>query len=139
MPLGNIELNRSKPINGFPRFASKIASDPDKTTTIYRRFDRLSARNLLFLEAELAELEALQDRQDAADLNSADPTTISCHSDWSKFESCANKKDGDGSFMHQSQAEKLALALKIKEKLKEYRKTSCAKRSCVQTTDHMCR
>jgi hypothetical protein len=139
MPLGNIELSRPKPINGFPRVASKIASDPDKTTTIYRRFDRLSARNLLFLEAELAELEALQDQQDAADLNSADSTTISCHSDWSKFESCANKKDGDGNLLHQSQAEKMELALKIKEKLKEYRRTSHATRSCVQIADHMYR
>jgi hypothetical protein len=42
---------------------TKLASDPDKTTTIFRRYDRLSSRSLLFLEAELAELEALQINQ----------------------------------------------------------------------------
>jgi len=120
MLLGDVEVARPKPINGFPRLASKIASDPDKTTTIYRRFDRLSARNLLFLEAELAELEALQDNYDAADLNNADITTIMCHSDWRKFERCAREKDDDGTFVQPRQNEKMELALKIKEKLKEY-------------------
>jgi len=57
-----LELGRArqKPIHGFPRVAAKIAHDCNKTTTIYRRFDRLSACNLLYLQAELAELEALQ-------------------------------------------------------------------------------
>jgi hypothetical protein len=68
MNQGAAELGRVKPINGFPRVADKVASDIDKATTIYRRFDRLSARNLLFLEAELAELEALQNKYDADDL-----------------------------------------------------------------------
>jgi hypothetical protein len=122
MPLGDVELARPKPINGFPRVAAKITADPDKTTTIYRRFDRLSARNLLFLEAELAELEALQDQYDAEDTNSADFTTISCHSDWRKFERWAGEKDGNGRYVQQRQRDKMDLALRIKDKLKEYRK-----------------
>jgi hypothetical protein len=44
-------LDKPIPIQGFPRVADKIAHDPDNTSTIFRRFDRLSARNLLFLEA----------------------------------------------------------------------------------------
>ncbi|CAG8962483.1 hypothetical protein HYFRA_00014218 [Hymenoscyphus fraxineus] len=56
-----------KPINGFPRVAQKLASDPDRTTTLFRRFDPLSSRNLLFLEAELSELETLQNKADQDD------------------------------------------------------------------------
>lgn len=66
------ELGRLKPSDGFPLVADKIASDADKTTTIYRRFDRLSARNLLLLQGELAELETLQNRYDAEDLKKRD-------------------------------------------------------------------
>jgi len=46
---------------GFPRFAALIAFDEDKSTTIYRRFDRVAARDLLRMESELAWLEAEQD------------------------------------------------------------------------------
>ena len=53
-------------IMGYPRFAAFIANDQDRLTTIYRRFERLSARNLLYLETELQELEASQDQLDAA-------------------------------------------------------------------------
>ncbi|OBT43770.1 hypothetical protein VE00_06271 [Pseudogymnoascus sp. WSF 3629] len=61
------ELPSAKPLHGFPRVAEKLASDPDKTTTIFRRFDRLSARSLILQEAELAELEAELDRLDQED------------------------------------------------------------------------
>jgi hypothetical protein len=51
---------------GYPRFAAFISEDKDKSSTIYRRFERLAARNLLYLESELAELEAKQDEMDEA-------------------------------------------------------------------------
>jgi hypothetical protein len=78
MNRGAVELVKAH--NGFPRVADKIASDPDKTTTIYRRFDRLSARNLLFLEAEITELEALQNKYDTDDLIAANEVVIESHS-----------------------------------------------------------
>lgn len=53
-------------VMGYPRFAAFISSDEDRSTTIYRRFERLSARNLLYLETELQELEETQDRLDAS-------------------------------------------------------------------------
>ena len=52
-------------VKGYPSFAGFINSDCDKSTAIYRRFGRLSARNLLHLQSELVELEA---RQDALDI-----------------------------------------------------------------------
>ena len=54
-------------VKGYPSLAAFIASDCDKSTAIYRRFDRLSARNLLYLQSELLELEARQDALDAED------------------------------------------------------------------------
>lgn len=57
--------------NGYASLASFIASDVDKSTAIYRRFDRLSARNLLFLQSELEELQDLQDQFDAEDSKGA--------------------------------------------------------------------
>ena len=110
-----------KPINSFPRSANKLASDPDKTTSIFQRFDRLSSRNLLFLEAKLAELEALQNKYDEDDLIAPDRMVIDCHSGWTKFERYGTERDEHGSPRNPGQAARLELALKIKEKLKEYR------------------
>ena len=58
---GRVQVNY---VNGYASLASFIASDADKSTAIYRRFDRLSARNLLFLQNELEELQDLQDELD---------------------------------------------------------------------------
>ena len=52
-------------VKGYPSLAAFIASDCDKSTAIYRRFDRLSARNFLYLQSELVEHEARQDALDA--------------------------------------------------------------------------
>lgn len=116
------KLPPPEPLNGFPRVAQKLASDPDKTTTIFRRFDRLSARNLIYLEAELAELEARQDRLDE-DKKSTSEQVRNCHTDWSTFERLATGIDSNGDPTNPGQAEKLELVLKIRSKIKEYRKT----------------
>lgn len=108
-------------INGFPTVAAKIASDKDKTTTIYRRFDRLSARNLLYMQAELAELEAEQDAYDAADLNDGDLVTKQSQSDWNEFVKCAYDEDGNGVPNRPRERAKMDLAKRVKVKLKEYR------------------
>jgi hypothetical protein len=50
--------------SGYPQYAAFIATDPDRSTAVYRRFERLAARNLLYLESQLADLEAKQDTLD---------------------------------------------------------------------------
>lgn len=48
---------------GYPRLAERIAVKPE--TGIFRRFDALNARNLLYLQAELCILEkALQEQEE---------------------------------------------------------------------------
>jgi hypothetical protein len=57
-------------LEGYPSFAEFIAQDSD--AAIYRKFERLSARNLLYLQSELQDLEGqLQafDQEDAKDIN----------------------------------------------------------------------
>jgi hypothetical protein len=97
--------------------ASKIASDIDKTTTIYRRFDELPSRNLLFYQAELAELEDLQREYDKEDLNEKDQVSIECQRDWSEFD----KHAAEEGLVQKREKEKMELAMKIREKLEKYR------------------
>ncbi|KIV87752.1 hypothetical protein PV11_03275 [Exophiala sideris] len=59
--------DRLKLLNGFPRTARFLAADPDKSTVIFRRFDEVSIRNLLYLEGRVAALEALQRKFDQED------------------------------------------------------------------------
>jgi len=60
-------LEKGAYIDGFPSLAAFMASDWDRTAMIFKRFDRLAARNLLCLQSELAELEAQLDQFDRED------------------------------------------------------------------------
>jgi hypothetical protein len=63
--LGTVEIQY---VTGYPSLASFMASDQDKSTVIFRGFGRLSARNLLYLQSEMAELEARQEAFDMEDV-----------------------------------------------------------------------
>ena len=52
----------ARPLEGYPSLSEDIASDPDRTSLVFRRFDKLAVRNLLYLQSELVELEAMQVR-----------------------------------------------------------------------------
>ena len=117
MPTPDIELGSQdvKSKRGFALVASKVASDADKTTTIYRRFDELSARNLLFYQVELAELEEQLKEYDEEDSQARDEASVECQRDWSEFERSA----GEGVVREKKRME---LVMKIREKLEKYRK-----------------
>ncbi|KAK8855275.1 hypothetical protein PGQ11_011187 [Apiospora arundinis] len=117
---GNSSFQKREPINGFPKFADAITQDPDRTGTIYRRFDRLASRDLLLMEAEIAELEALQDRYDEDDRAIHDDVTCESHSKWSAFERLAEERDPNGDFLHPQIHERMRLALSIRDKLLKY-------------------
>ncbi|KAM7206467.1 hypothetical protein V8F20_002816 [Naviculisporaceae sp. PSN 640] len=95
-------------IDGFPSLAAFIASDPDRTAGIFKRFDRLAARNLLNMQAELAEL---QERLDAYDNDDqiADQSLQSLRN-WSDYK----KREA-------IDPARMELMRKIKETMKEYR------------------
>ncbi|KAE8448613.1 hypothetical protein EG329_009038 [Mollisiaceae sp. DMI_Dod_QoI] len=117
MSTSDIELANKNvnPARGFAQVASKINSDVDKTTTIYRRFDGLSARNLLFYQAELAELEDELNQLDDDDRTAKDETSVACQRDWRTFEMHANDRDGAAARAREKQ--KMELAMTIRDKI----------------------
>jgi hypothetical protein len=57
-------------LDGFPSFAEFIAKDSD--AAIYRKYEHLSARNLLYLQSELHELEGQLQGLDLQDFQNKD-------------------------------------------------------------------
>ncbi|KAJ4355439.1 uncharacterized protein N0V89_003455 [Didymosphaeria variabile] len=109
----DIELRFHK-LSGFPSLASFIASDRDRTTFVYKRFDELAARNLLYLQSELAELQSKQRGFDDDDLV-ADLATKQCARNYAEFMRAA--KDAG----NERQKERKALMLEIRQTMKDYR------------------
>ncbi|EKJ71801.1 hypothetical protein FPSE_08069 [Fusarium pseudograminearum CS3096] len=94
-------------VDGFPSLANFIASDRDGTSTIFKRFNRLAARNLLNLQSELAELEAKLDAFDDQDRESRE--SLQSLRNWKDFKT----RNGEDS-------ERRKLLRDIKSTLKEY-------------------
>ena len=114
-------------ISGFGSFADLIASDADCSTAVYKRFDRLNARDLLYYEAELLEIQAHQDQYDHEDAFDTDkPDNVGSDlwhqiqknaRDWSSFRQSANEaKSNDDRWKKRMQ-----LAMHIRRTLKQYR------------------
>lgn len=101
-------------VPGYPSLAAFIASDPDHSTAIYRRFDRLSARNLLYLQAELLALEKKQDELDKQDLNSDEIDAKDKARNWETLLARAESGSDDEA------KERVKIAKAIREKIKEY-------------------
>jgi hypothetical protein len=102
---------------GFPLLAERIALNPDCETFIFRRFDRLSARNLLHLESKLAYLEYKLDKADEQAFGSPDNETCRSIRAWEAFEELAQDPA-------RPEHRRMQLAEQIRETLKEYRKLS---------------
>lgn len=104
--------------NGFPTLAAYIASDSD--LAIFRRFDHLSARNLLYLQAELVTLEADLVALDAADLVSERAKDMDSMLASRSWDTLAWKAKND---INGQEAKRMALILKIRPLMAEYRKS----------------
>lgn len=94
---------KRNPPDGYPSLAAFMASDRDRTAMIFRRFDRLSARTLLYLQSELAEMEARLAEYDEQDR--AQPGARN----WEVFKQNA-----------QDQPDRMDLVKRIKESMLEY-------------------
>jgi hypothetical protein len=72
---------------GFPRAAHFLASDPDKSWVLFRRFDEASIRNLLYLEARVAALEKVQNVMEVEDFDyyRTKTATSSAACSWEEF------------------------------------------------------
>lgn len=97
-------------LNGFPAASELIASDIDRSASIYRCFHKLSARNLLYLEAELLGLEKEQDNLDIEDSHGG-PDILQYLRSWEELNAS----------QEQRQKIRVDLIRRITVKLKEYR------------------
>jgi hypothetical protein len=102
---------------GFAGVATFIASDKEHSTSIYRQFQKIAARNILYLQSELRELELRQEEFDRDDAN-GDLDATQAAMDWQEF--CDRARDPDDDRAR----ERMQLVKDIREKVKEYRKSS---------------
>ena len=111
-------------VSGYPSLAAFIASDLDHSTAIYRRFDRLSARNLLYLQSELVALEKQQDELDKQDLISDELDGKAKARNWDLLvEKAESGDDGEA-------RKRVTVAKAIREKIKEYSQSAEVRRDC---------
>ncbi|KAI1650134.1 uncharacterized protein F4817DRAFT_356862 [Daldinia loculata] len=78
---------------GIPLLAQRIALGPDYEAFIFRKFDQLSARNLLHLESRLGYLEYKLDQADRQAEHGLDNETRRSIRAWEAFEENAKDKD----------------------------------------------
>ena len=98
--------------DGYPSAAAWIAQDADGEAFIFRRFSRLGARNLLYLQAEVIVLERQLDGFDQATHDSFDMQLKSTARDWEAFE--------DSRARSAEVEERMRLVLRLRARLKEY-------------------
>ncbi|KAF2436402.1 hypothetical protein EJ08DRAFT_691573 [Tothia fuscella] len=94
-------------VNGYPRFATFIGFMPE--LAIFRRFGDLTARNLLYLQAELAALSEDLRKLEASDSEPEKKDENLYAADWR----CLSRGNG----------EQWKLILKIRSVLREYHET----------------
>jgi hypothetical protein len=97
-------------MEGYPKLAVLQGSYPQ--LGIYRRFSTLNARNVLYLQAELVDLEERLDQYTLTDINSEDPTEKKYSRNWYFLSSPV--EGVDNSQWH--------TMLAVREKLREYSK-----------------
>ena len=70
----DVELgNKAEPQSaGYAQCASLLASDPDSETFVFRKFNELSALNLLSLQSEMLEIESQLKQMDQEAIRSHD-------------------------------------------------------------------
>ena len=110
LELGNLSTAPPARLEGYPSFAQFIARDVD--ATIYRKYARLSARNLLYLQSELHELEEQLrqlDKEDAKDID--DEEAQKAAREWKHYSDPQNGRASQHRVLQEI----------IRLKLKEYR------------------
>jgi hypothetical protein len=99
-------------LDGYPSFAEFIAQDGD--AAIYRKFSHLSARNLLYLQSELHNLEGRLQQLDEEDANGLDNEDAQkAVRDWRHFSDPGNARA----------QEHRELQKQVRGKIKEYRRS----------------
>jgi hypothetical protein len=102
-------------VRGYPAVAEFISSD--KVFNIFRRFDSLAARNLLYMQDELCELEENLENLEQADTYSNSATALQ--------NLCSRR--------HDCNIEKQKIMNLVREKLRDYREWLIVYLACAGT------
>jgi hypothetical protein len=102
-------------LDGYPALAAWMARDPDYETLVFRRFSRLSARNLLHLQSQLISLEVKLDEYDRDMLQSKDMDLRLAGRRW---ETLVENAKG---LSRQEEMKRLELYEEIQTKIRQYR------------------
>lgn len=101
--------------DGYPAVAAWMTRDPDNESFIYRKFDKLSARNLLNFQSELIGLESKLEKFDAEARNSNDQVLKQSTRKWETFMKNAAERE--------QERQRMELNKEIRAKLREYHET----------------
>jgi hypothetical protein len=112
----DVEKSSSQPRHGFPAVAAFIASDPDHETYIFRKFNTLTARNLIHFQSEILDLQQQLQEYDEKAQSGNDSRLMLSLRHWEILKTCARDRDGD-------ERKLKALADEIAVKLDKYRKS----------------
>jgi hypothetical protein len=126
----DVETNLDTYNDGYPAFARWMAQDPDNETLIFRKFDSLSTRNLLYLQAELMDIQRQMFDLESQIAASRDVTLMQSVRQWETFVEQATQAmpatmpTGSTPLPSQPRPEivLMDLVLSTRTKLKEYRK-----------------
>lgn len=113
LPLQNMGPSILEPPEGYDRLGNLMGDASE--TAIFRRFGALSAENLLYLQAELQELEETFRRFQKDDRNSGHPDRIRYGRYWHVLSKSVEPGAKEGNKGNQWQT-----MLAIRSKLKEY-------------------
>jgi len=109
---------------GYAKVARLIASDSEKSGAIFKRFDKLATRNLLYQEAWLAYLERKQDEFDRKDANADGKEQYDLKAAAESYEYFVERAEDDDFAAGPARREleqRLELARQIKIAIKDYR------------------
>lgn len=106
--------------SGYATVASAIAQDPDKETYIFRRFDILTARNLLNLQGELIALQSELQELDAEAASNPDVAVQLSMRSWKGLEASAQDSQTPNGTRKQR---RLAIARELEVTLRKYRES----------------
>jgi hypothetical protein len=117
MPVSSSSVDPEKGAqrDGYPSLAAWIAHDHDNESFVFRKFDKLSARNLLNLQSQLISIESQIDRLDDTMRRTNDPEVLVSLVRWETYEERARDKKN-------IEHEKWQLEIELKNIIKEYRK-----------------
>ncbi|KAF0319230.1 hypothetical protein GQ607_013479 [Colletotrichum asianum] len=102
---------------GYLTAASWLARDIDNETLIFRKFDVLSAANLLYLQSEIIELERRLESMHLTTLQSDDMDLKDAASTW---ETLVEQSRAGTAHFRQDAKERMDLIRELRERLREY-------------------